>query len=82
MTHRHPAAERSEAGGVILRFEDVLLIRGNRGTWLLDLQALVGSAHRRIQVPIGRHKVFDRFALELLNHATEEVPVAPNRAAR
>jgi hypothetical protein len=59
-------AERSENGGLILRFDDVLLVRGNRGTWLLDLQTQVGGAHRRLQVPIGRHKVFDRFAVELL----------------
>jgi hypothetical protein len=66
MSHRRPVAERSENGGLILRFDDVLLVRGNRGTWLLDLQAQVGGAHRRLQVPIGRHKLFDRFAVELL----------------
>jgi hypothetical protein len=66
MSHRHPVAERSDNGGLILRFDDVLLVRGNRGTWLLDVQTQVGGAHRRLQVPIGRHKVFDRFAVELL----------------
>ncbi len=66
MSHRRPVAERSENGGLILRFDDVLLLRGNRGTWLLDVQTQVGGAHRRLQIPIGRHKVFDRFAVELL----------------
>jgi len=32
---------------------------------LLDLQTQAGGAHRRLQVPIGRHKVFDKFAVEL-----------------
>lgn len=78
MTHPHPVAERSEHGGVILRFDDVLLMRGNRGTWLLDVQTLAGGAHRRMQVPIGRHKVFDRFALEMLGGAT--APLSDGRA--
>jgi hypothetical protein len=76
MAHPHPVAERSENGGVVLRFDDVLLMRGNRGTWLIDVQTLVGSAHRRMQVPIGRHKVFDRFALEMLSAATAQFPEA------
>jgi len=71
-------AERSEDGGLLLRFDDVLLLRGARGTWLLDLQTLVGSAHRHIQVPIGRHKVFDRFALELLSNVPAQNPNASN----
>ena len=66
VSHRRPVAERSESGGLILRFDNVLLVRGIRGTWLLDLQAHVGGAHRSLQVPIGRHKVFDGFAVELL----------------
>ena len=74
MSRRHPVAERSESGAVILRFDDVLLIRGDRGTWLLDLQTLLGSGRRRIQVPIGRHKVFDRFALEMLGDTTGQLP--------
>jgi hypothetical protein len=66
MSHRRPVAERSENGGLILRFDDVLLVRGNRGTWLLDVQTKVGGGPRRLQIPIGRHKVFDRLAVELL----------------
>lgn len=66
MSRRRPVVERSESGGLILRFDNVLLVRGSRGTWLLDLQTQVGGAHRRLQVPIGRHKVFDKFAVELL----------------
>jgi hypothetical protein len=66
MSHRRPVAERSENGGLILRFDDVLLVRGNRGTWLLDVQTQVGGGQRRLQIPIGRHKVFDSLAAELL----------------
>jgi hypothetical protein len=33
---------------------------------LLDLQIPVGGALRRLQVPIGHHKVFDKFAVEIL----------------
>ena len=65
MSRRHPVAERSESGGLVLRFDDVLLLRGGSGAWLLDLEARVGGSRRRLQVPIGRHKVFDRFAAEV-----------------
>jgi hypothetical protein len=80
MSRRHPVAERSESGALILRFDGVLLMRGNRGTWLLDLQTLVHGGHRRMQVPIGRHKVIDRFALEMLSDATAHAPDAPEEA--
>jgi hypothetical protein len=76
VSHRRPVAERSANGGLLLRFDDVLLIRGARGTWLLDVQALVGGAHRRMQIPIGRHKVFDRFAVEMLGSETAQNPDA------
>ena len=66
MSHRRPVVERSESGDLILRFDNVLLVRGSRGTWLLDLETQVGGAHRRMQVPVGRHKVFDKFASEIL----------------
>jgi hypothetical protein len=80
MSHPHPVAERSENGALILRFDGVLLMRGNRGTWLLDLQTLVSGGHRRMQVPIGRHKVIDRFAFEMLSDATAHAPDAPEEA--
>lgn len=76
VSYRRPVAERSANGGLLLRFDDVLLIRGARGTWLLDLQTLVGSAHRHIQIPIGRHKVFDTFALEMLSREDLQNPGA------
>jgi len=79
MSHRRPVAERSKDGGLILRFDDVLLVRGSRGTWLLDLQTEMGVAHRRLQVPIGRHKVFDRFAMELLHADTVQSPDAEDQ---
>jgi hypothetical protein len=67
MLHRDTVVERSASGNLILKFDNVLLLRGGRGTWLLDLQVQVGDAQRRLQVPIGRHKVFDRFAAELMH---------------
>jgi hypothetical protein len=77
MSRRRPVAERTENGGLILRFDDVLLVRGTRGTWLLDLQTVWGSSHRRMQVPIGRHNVFERFALEMLSNENAQGPDAP-----
>jgi hypothetical protein len=67
MSQRQSVVERSASGSLILKFDNVLLLRGGRGTWLLDLQVQVGDAQRRLQVPIGRHKVFDRFAAELMH---------------
>jgi hypothetical protein len=80
MSHRRPVVERSESGGPILRFDDVLLVRGSRGTWLLDLQTQLGGAHRRLQVPIGRHKVFDRLATELLRADSVQNPGAQEQS--
>ena len=80
MLHQQSVVERSASGGVILRFDNVLLLRGARGTWLLDVQVHVGDVQRRLQVPIGRHKVFDRFAAEIMqverdrDHAVERTP--------
>jgi hypothetical protein len=74
MSRRRPVAERSESGGLVLRFDDVLLLRGAGGTWLLDLEAQVGGSHRRLQVPIGRHKVFDLFAAEALRAEAVQSP--------
>lgn len=74
MPYRRSLVERSESGGLILRFDNVLLVRGSRGTWLLDLQARAGGAHRPLQVPIGRHKVLDGFAAELLRAEAMQCP--------
>jgi hypothetical protein len=76
MSHRRSVAERSDSGGLILRFDNVLLVRGSHGTWLLDLQARADGAHRRLQVPIGRHRVLDRFAAELLGAEHVQSPDA------
>ena len=81
MSHRRPVAERSESGGLILRFDNVLLVRGSRGTWLLDLQAQAGGVHRRLQVPIGRHRVLDRFAAELLRAEAMQRPAVEDGVA-
>ena len=75
MSRRRPVAERSESGGLILRFDDVLLVRSSRRTWLLDLQTHAGGAQRHLQVPIGRHKVFDRLGVGLLRADAGQSPV-------
>ncbi|HVC43104.1 MAG TPA: hypothetical protein VND54_14085 [Candidatus Saccharimonadales bacterium] len=82
MSPRRPVAERSDSGGLMLRFDDVLLVRGNRGTWLLDVQTQVAGAHRRMQIPIGRHKVFDRFAAEVLRADGGQSPRVHDESGR
>jgi len=71
---RRRLIERSASGGPILRLDDALLLRGGRATWLLDIDVKVGGGHRRLQVPIGRHKVLDRLILELERAITAGEP--------
>jgi len=68
--------ERSAGGGPILRCDDVLLLRGDRGTWLIDLQVKVGGVQRRLQVPIGRHKALSRLATEIDRAEAEQDALA------
>lgn len=69
---RHPALEHSSTGGTILRLDDVLIVRGTYGTWLLDVQIDVGVDRVRLQVPIGRHKALDRLASRLARAEAKE----------
>jgi hypothetical protein len=48
-----------------MRVDDVLLSRGERGTWLIDLKVWSAGGDRYLQVPIGKHRAIDRLAWEL-----------------
>ena len=53
-----------------MRVDDVLLSRGERGTWLIDLKVRSGTGYRSLQVPIGKHRAIDRLAWELRRSET------------
>jgi hypothetical protein len=57
--------EASPTGQAVMRVDDVLLSRGERGTWLIDLKVRSGTGYRSLQVPIGKHRAIDRLAWEL-----------------
>jgi hypothetical protein len=57
--------ERSASGEVLLRCEHVLVMRTSRGTWSIEIQVGAAGVQRRLQVPIGRHKVLNRLATEI-----------------
>jgi hypothetical protein len=48
-----------------MRVDDVLLSRGERGTWLIELKVRWGGEYRSLQIPIGKHRAIDRLAWEL-----------------
>ena len=48
-----------------MRVDDVLLSRGERGTWLIDLKIPAAGGYRYLQIPIGKHRAIDRLAWEL-----------------
>jgi hypothetical protein len=48
-----------------MRVDDVLLSRGERGTWLIDIKVPSASGYRCLQIPIGKHRAIDRLAWEL-----------------
>ena len=48
-----------------MRVDDVLLSRGERGTWLIDLKVRSAGGDRYLQIPIGKHRAIDRLAMEL-----------------
>lgn len=68
----HQALECSASGGLVLRLDDVVIVRGSYGTWLMDLQVDVGTDRLRLQVPIGRHKALDRLATDLARADTQQ----------
>jgi hypothetical protein len=60
-----PVVEESPSGQAVMRVDDVLLSRGERGTWLMDLKIRSGRWYRYLQIPIGKHRAIDRLAWEL-----------------
>ena len=60
-----PVVEESPSGQAIMRIDDVLLSRDERGTWLIDLKVRSSGRDRSLQVPIGRHRAIDRLAWEI-----------------
>lgn len=48
-----------------MRVDDVLLSRGERGTWLIDLKVRSAGGDRYLQIPIGKHRAIDRLAWDL-----------------
>ena len=60
-----PVVEESPSGQAVVRVDDVLLSRGERGTWLIDLKVWSAGGYRSLQIPIGKHRAIDRLAREL-----------------
>jgi hypothetical protein len=59
------AIQRSAGEHPVMRVDDVLLSRGERGTWLIDLKIPCEGGYRCLQIPIGKHRAIDRLAWEL-----------------
>ena len=62
---RRPVGEASPTGRAVMRVDDVLLSRGERGTWLIDIKVRWAGGYRSLQIPIGKHRAIDRLAWEL-----------------
>jgi hypothetical protein len=60
-----PVIEASPTGQAVMRVDDVLLSRGERGTWRIDLKVKSAGGDRSLQIPIGKHRAIDRLAWEL-----------------
>jgi hypothetical protein len=60
-----PVVEASSTGQAVMRVDDVLLSRGERGTWLIDINVRSAGGYRSLQIPIGKHRAIDRLAWEL-----------------
>ena len=55
----------SPTGQAVMRVDDVLLSRDERGTWLIDMKVRSSAGDRSLQIPIGKHRAIDRLAWEL-----------------
>jgi len=71
--------ERSASGNLLMRVDDALFLRGDRGTWMVDLQLQVGSVRRRLQIPIGRHRALDQRCLQLECEDESEITMGQPR---
>jgi hypothetical protein len=57
--------EESPTGQAVIRVDEVLLSRDERGTWLIDMRVRSSPGDRWLQIPIGKHRAIDRLAWEL-----------------
>jgi hypothetical protein len=57
--------EESLTGRAVIRVDEVLLSRDERGTWLIDMRVRSSPGDRWLQIPIGKHRAIDRLAWEL-----------------
>jgi hypothetical protein len=57
--------DRSPSGQLFLRVGNGVVMRSDRGTWLIDLKIPSKGGHHHLQVPIGKHRAIDRLAHEL-----------------
>ncbi|MFZ0129998.1 MAG: hypothetical protein WB808_10200 [Candidatus Dormiibacterota bacterium] len=65
-----PVVQESPNGQAVMRVDDVLLLRGERGTWLIDINVRSSRGSRSLQIPIGKHRAIDRLAWELRRSET------------
>jgi hypothetical protein len=49
----------------LLRIDDVFLVRGSSGAWLLDFTAVVAGRSKQVAVHIGRRRDLDLLLVEL-----------------
>jgi hypothetical protein len=57
--------DRTLTGQPVLRVGDGVLMRSDRGTWLIDLKIPSETGFHYLQIPIGKHRAIDRLAREL-----------------
>jgi hypothetical protein len=62
---RGDVLDHAASGQKFLRVGDGMLMRSDRGTWLMDLKIRTKSGFHYLQIPIGKHRAIDRLAREL-----------------
>jgi hypothetical protein len=61
----HDVGDESSSAQPCVRVGDGVLVRSNRGTWVIDLRIPAKDGVHTLQVPIGKHRAIDRLAREL-----------------
>ena len=64
-TTQRPRLEKTTSGAPLLRIDDVFLVRGRSGAWLLDFTAVVAGRSKQVAVHIGRRRDLDLLVVEL-----------------
>jgi hypothetical protein len=62
---RHDAGDESSSAQPCLRVGDGVLVRSDRGTWVIDVRIPARDGDHTLQIPIGKHRAIDRLAREL-----------------